>query len=96
MIDEKTREFIRTTIRSYLPDEGYKIFLFGSRVTSHHHPYSDVDIGIEGKNRVSTRALSDIQEALQESDLPLRVDVVDFISVNPDFRRIAQMHTQPL
>lgn len=96
MIDPKTREFIRTTIRSYLPDEAYKVFLFGSRVTSHHHPYSDVDIGIEGKHRVSVGILSDIQEALQESDLPVRVDVVDFSSVNLDFRRIAHMHTQPL
>lgn len=96
MIDEKTREFIRSTIRSHLPDPSYRIFLFGSRATSQHHPYSDVDIGIQGSSRVSVGVLSDIQEALIESDLPVRVDVVDFLSVNPDFDRIAHMHTQPL
>mgnify|MGYP001612432679 CR=1 FL=1 len=96
MIDPKTREFIRRTIRSYLPDPSYRLFLFGSRTQTHHHPYSDVDIGIEGRSRVSAKVLADIEEALEESDLPVRVGVVDFISVASDFRRIAQMHAQSL
>ena len=33
--------------------------------------------------------LAEIEEALEESDLPYRVDIVDFSSVSNDFRKVA-------
>lgn len=42
MVDSKTREFIRITIRSYLPDPAYKVFFVGREnngLTSKHKTY---------------------------------------------------------
>lgn len=89
MVDPKTREFIRTTIRTYLPDLGCRVFIFGSRAFDHHHPYSDIDIGIKGDRPIEREAIMKIQESFDESSLPMRIDIVDFSRVSPDFSRIA-------
>lgn len=90
MIDEKTRDFIRATIRTYLPDSGYRVFIFGSRASDRHHPYSDIDIGIKGDQPVGRESLMKIQESFDNSSLPIRIDIVDFSRVSPDFSRIAR------
>ena len=72
-----------------LPKGMYRMFLFGSRSTAVHHRYSDIDIGIEGKTPVPTSIMARITDALEESDLPVRVDVVDFSRVTPEFAKVA-------
>jgi len=96
MVDPKTRDFIRTTIRTYLPDLRYRLFIFGSRALDHHHPYSDVYVGIKGERPVAGDALMKIKESFDESGLPMRVDVVDFFRVSCDFSRIAGSATLSL
>lgn len=93
MVDPKTREFIRSTIRSYLPDPGYKVFIFGSRAYDRHHPYSDIDVGVTGDRPVPAETLMKIQELFEESSLPVHVDVVDFEGASKDFIRIAGTST---
>lgn len=80
---------VQAIIRSHLPP-GYQMFLFGSRATAQHHRYSDVDIGIEGKKHVPHPVMTKITAALEESDVPVRVDVVDFTKVTPEFSQIAR------
>lgn len=93
MVDPKTREFIRTTIRSYLPDPGYKVFIFGSRTYDRHHPYSDIDVGVAGDRPIPADILVKMQERFEESSLPVHVDVVDFAGASKDFVRIAGTST---
>ncbi len=93
MVDPKTREFIRTTIRSYFPDPAVKAFIFGSRTYHRHHPYSDIDVGVAGDRPVPADTLIRIRELFEKSSLPVHVDVVDFASVSKDFIRIAGTST---
>lgn len=79
----------KTIVCSYLPKGNYQVFLFGSRTTNRHHRYSDIDIGIEGKDSVSKLVMSRITDALEESDLPVKVDVVDFFRVSSEFKNVA-------
>lgn len=60
----------------FLPvkEAGGRIWLFGSRARGDHHPFSDVDILIEGP--IPPHLLSTIEENLEESTLPMRVDLV--------------------
>ncbi len=83
-------------IRTYLPKSEYRMFLFGSRTSPHHHPYSDIDIGLDGTKRVALSVMAQIVNALEESDLPVSVDVVDFSRVTPEFAHIARQNLQPL
>lgn len=76
-------------IRPYLRSTD-RMFLFGSRTTTAHHRYSDIDIGIENTDHLPADLLFRITDALEASDLPVRVDVVDFSHVSETFKRIAK------
>jgi hypothetical protein len=47
------------------------------------------DVGILGKKPIPGHILIKIEESLEESDLPYKIDIVDFILVSPEFRKIA-------
>jgi predicted nucleotidyltransferase len=68
------------------------VFIFGSRATKTHVQYNDIDIGIEG-NPLSAKTKIELQEAFEESDLPFRVDIVDFSTVNDKFKQVAKQTT---
>jgi predicted nucleotidyltransferase len=80
---------IKKIIFQFLNPKEYKVFIFGSRVTRKARKYSDYDVGIIGKKPVPGHILVMIEEALEESDLPYRVDIVDFSLVSSAFRQFA-------
>lgn len=86
----------KSIILRFVPKREYRLFLFGSRTSLKHHPYSDIDIGLEGTKRVPLGVMAQIAGALEESDLPVNVDVVDFSRMTPEFTQIARQNLQPL
>ena len=74
-------------VRKHLP--GAQAFAFGSRVTGRNQPYSDLDIGVQRDTPFAWQELANLREALMESDLPIRVDVVDWAQSSPRFRELA-------
>lgn len=72
-----------------IPDPRYEIFLFGSRARGHCEHSSNVDIGIAGPEPWPG-GVSRLMDALLESDVPWRCQVIDFALVDDDnFRRHA-------
>jgi len=61
---------------------GCRVYAFGSRVKGDHHPWSDLDLYIEGDKAIS----SELKEALSESDIPIFVDLIDSKEVSQEFR----------
>ncbi len=52
--------------------------------------YSDLDLALEWDQPLGLDVIGEIAEALSESDLPYKVDIVDLLTVDPAFRaRIA-------
>lgn len=86
---EKTLKEIKKIIFRFLDSKRYQVFVFGSRATGKAEKYSDYDIGIIGKKPVQWSVLAKIDDALEESDLPYKVDVVDFSLVSDDFKKVA-------
>ena len=84
-----TEKKIREIIFKFLSPKDYRLFIFGSRITGKAGKFSDYDIGIQGKGSLSFGTLALIREALEDSDLPVRVDMVDFSSVSPEFKKVA-------
>ena len=64
---------------------GCKVGLFGSRARGDFREFSDIDILVEG--HVPTSLLSTVQEALEESNLPFRVDIVQEKDLAPAYRQ---------
>ena len=62
------------------------VYLFGSWATGRRHGASDIDIAIEAAEPLAPGLLARLREALEESTIPYRVDVVDLVDADPAFR----------
>ena len=81
-------QIVRTILEKHVP--AYEVWAFGSRARWEAKDYSDLDLAI-----ITDRPLSlDVKSALDldfaESDLPFKVDVVDWAMASPSFREIIQ------
>lgn len=67
---------------------GAKVYAFGSRARGKHHAFSDIDIlYVEDPNQpISSSKISLIKEALEESDLTIKVDLVSAKNLAVSFR----------
>jgi predicted nucleotidyltransferase len=80
---------VRDILRAHLPS-GTRAWVFGSRATGSARQYSDLDLALEADTLLGFAVLGDVAEALSESDLPYKVDVVDLRSADPAFRAIVE------
>jgi predicted nucleotidyltransferase len=86
---EDHADIVRGVLRAYLP-HGARAYVFGSRAHGEARRYSDLDLALEWEQPLGFDLMSEIAEALSESDLPYKVDIVDLMTVDRDFRaRIA-------
>ncbi len=85
---KESLDFIKKTIYKYLPEE-YGVFVYGSRAAGKAAKWSDIDVGILGKEKVPSREIALIKDEIEESNIPYLVDVVDFSRVSDKFKRIA-------
>ncbi len=89
MLSSKVTQTIKQIVSQYLPDNSFKIFIFGSRAAGNNRPFSDIDLGINGPRPLSPKEYITLREAFDESDLPYRVDLVDFKQVSDKFKQIS-------
>jgi predicted nucleotidyltransferase len=82
-------------LRRHLP-AGARAFVFGSRAHGAARPYSDLDLALEWIQPLGLALVGQIAEALSESDLPYRVDIVDLLTAGPAFRLRVAADSVPL
>ena len=80
---------LRAILQTTVPN--VHAFAFGSRVHNTNtvgkvKKHSDVDIALEPAHPLGWRVLADVREAFEESDLPMRVDVIDWSVCADDFK----------
>lgn len=72
-------DLLRNLLIERLKKAGAKVWIFGSRARGDHGPFSDIDILYQlPSGKLALSDLSLIREALEESHLPYKVDVVAF------------------
>ncbi len=79
----------KKTVLSLIDQSKFAVFLFGSRASGQASKYSDIDIGIMGKDEFSLKSIFKIKNILNEKDMPYKVDIVDFNRVDKSFKEIA-------
>ena len=72
------------------------VWAFGSRVRGPAKRYSDLDLAVIARTPVSPRTLAALEEAFSQSDLPWRVDVIDWATSGEGFRRVVERDMAPL
>lgn len=64
-------------IRSLLPPDQARLWLFGSRTRGNARRWSDIDIAVEPLTAPPAGLLAELRELLAESSILLDVDLVD-------------------
>lgn len=54
-----------------------RTYVFGSRARGDHKPFSDLDILVETQHPLPLSFLNTIKAAIEDSDFPIKVDIVD-------------------
>ena len=88
MIDLNPKHFetVQHILAKHVP--GCEVRAFGSRVKWTAKDYSDLDLAIVGSKPLTLRQGRQLAEAFEESDLPIRVDVLDWHTISEEFKRI--------
>lgn len=87
---------IKNILSKHINPHEFNIFIFGSFAMGKNIYSSDIDLGIEGKNALSASTIVKIQHDLEESNIPYKIDIVDFDKVSDRFKKIAMKQIIPL
>ena len=88
MIDlESTHlEIVLKILGKHVPE--CTVWAFGSRVKGDAESYSDLDLAIISDEKLDRKLIYRLEEAFEESELPFRVDVLDWNAISEGFREV--------
>ena len=82
-LEPEEMAMVRQALGRHIPD--HRVWAFGSRATGRHlKRFSDLDLAVEGS--LSSKERYDLGAELDESDLPMKVDLVELAVVDASFR----------
>ncbi|MBF0105872.1 MAG: nucleotidyltransferase domain-containing protein [Deltaproteobacteria bacterium] len=85
-VDKGYLKIVTDILTKYLPT--HIVWAFGSRVCENPKKYSDLDIVIKTKAPLPVEIMAHLRDAFSESDLPFKVDVVDWSRISKKFQKI--------
>ena len=85
-VDTNDADTIKQILQTHLPNAKY--WLFGSRIKGTAKPFSDLDIAIISSQPIPLETLSTLEEAFANSDLPYKIDLVDFQRISTEFQSL--------
>ncbi|HEU0233662.1 MAG TPA: nucleotidyltransferase domain-containing protein [Gallionella sp.] len=86
-LPQKYLEQVQALLHAHVPRA--EVWAYGSRVTGSGHAASDLDLVLRNPQNLleETGALYDLKEAFIESNLPIRVDIMDWARIPASFHR---------
>lgn len=81
-------QIVQDILHRHVPQ--YEVWAFGSRAKWMAKDYSDLDLCIKTDEPLGFDVLAQLQEDFTESDLPWKVDVVDWAVTSTSFRQIIE------
>jgi uncharacterized protein len=82
----RVREILAKHLTQHLPD--VEAWAFRSRITPHFKPWSDLDLAIITKAPLTPRELALLANDFSESELPFKVDLIDWSMASPEFQAL--------
>ena len=79
---------VRAILTTHVPT--HEVWAFGSRVTGSAKEFSDLDLVVIGEKPLSIAVHANLVDDFSESDLPYKVDVIDWATTDAAFRQIIQ------
>jgi len=81
-------KIVGTILQRHVPQR--EVWAFGSRVKRTARKYSDLDLAVMGEEPLALTVAAALAEDFAESDLPFKVDVIDWATTKERFRRIIE------
>ena len=79
---------VKSILARHVPNA--TVWVFGSRATGKAKQFSDLDLCVKAPCAMSLDLTSAMAEDFAESDLPWKVDIVDWWSISEGFRAIIE------
>ena len=81
-------EIVRAILQQHVPQ--HAVWAFGSRAKWDAKPYSDLDLAILADQPLDWSVSAALADDFSESDLPFKVDIVDWATTSEVFRKIIE------
>lgn len=87
-IEPRDLATVRAILRRHVPE--YEVRAFGSRARGNARRTSDLDLAIMTETPLAAGRMGALRDEFSESDLPFKVDVVDWAATAESFRRLIE------
>ncbi len=95
LVKEEELKEIKDILAFYL--KGYEVWAFGSRVTGKSlKKFSDLDLAVITEKPLTTKQIQKIKDAFTISDLPFRVDVLDWSRTEEEFKEVIKRNYEAI
>jgi len=84
VVKEEYKKKLVDLISKYFPEA--RIYLYGSRARGEHGETSDIDVAVDVGERAEKHKMAMIRLSIDDLNIPLEVDVVDFYSVSKEMQ----------
>ncbi len=81
---DRFKPILLEIIHKYVPN--CKVYLFGSRARGTHKEGADIDLVLDASEKVDFTTILKIQRDIEETTIPVFVDVVDLDGTSDDFK----------
>jgi predicted nucleotidyltransferase len=87
-LDERSYNLLIELVIKPLKEKGAEVYVFGSRATAQHHPFSDLDLlyVLKSNSQISRSEISKIKEDIEESKFPFMVEIVNWDDLAESYR----------
>ena len=89
-LDDAHWMLVKDILYKHIPDR--EVWAFGSRVHGTAKKLSDLDLAVMGAAPLPLAISAALADEFSQSDLPWKVDVVDWSATGESFRRIIERH----
>ena len=79
---EDVLQQVKAVVETVIEQAAVRVYLFGSWARGEERITSDIDLAIEGED--VSEIVIQVREALEESNIPYRVDVVNLVEASPE------------
>ena len=87
-IPQKWLKDIKEVLARHIPD--VEVRAFGSRVTGKAKKYSDLDLVVMTRSPLDAKTMAFLKNAFEESNLPIKVDIIEWATISDSFKRIIE------
>lgn len=95
-LQKEALDITTAILRKHLPSS-CKVWIFGSRAKGLARRFSDLDLAIDANQTpLPQKTMALLLDDFEESDLPYKVDIIDWNCISNDFRLIIQKEKKRL